>query len=357
MSVVDSAGEIRSGEELDVQAIDTYLKDRVPDLEGDVSISQFPGGASNLTYLLTYSNREFVLRRPPFGHKAKSAHDMGREFRVMQGLQDVYPYVPKMIAFCDDDAVIGSEFYVMERLRGVILRADFPKDLQLSENDCSQLCYSMVDRLVDLHQIDWEQTSLKELARPGDYVERQISGWCDRFLKSHTDDAPDYAEVMAWLKAHQPAQIRQCLVHNDYRFDNLVLDPENPMNIIGVLDWEMATIGDPLMDLGNSLAYWIQKDDPQPLHLLRRQPTHRPGMLTRRQVVDYYLEKSGLNIDSFDFYEVYGIFRLVVIIQQIYYRYFHGQTQDKRFAGFIQVVKYLEGYLRDKISASSLSQA
>ncbi|WP_020407374.1 phosphotransferase family protein [Hahella ganghwensis] len=355
MSLVDSAGAVRSGEELDVKAIDHYMKQVVPGLTGELKITQFPGGASNLTYLLSYDDREFVLRRPPFGHKAKSAHDMGREFRVMQGLQAVYPYVPKMVGFCDDHEVIGSEFYVMERLRGIILRADVPKNLNLSASDCTTLCHNLVDRLVDLHQINWKQTTLKELARPGDYVERQINGWCDRYLKSHTDDAPEYTEVMAWLKERQPSQIQQCLVHNDYRFDNLVLDPDNPMNIIGVLDWEMATIGDPLMDLGNSLAYWIQQDDPQPLHVLRRQPTHLPGMLSRQQVVDYYLEKSGLDIDNFDFYEVYGVFRLVVIIQQIYYRYYHGQTQDKRFAGFIQMVKYLEGYLRDKISASSLS--
>ncbi len=355
MSVVDTAGAVRNGEELDVTAIDGFLKNRVRGLEGNLDVTQFPGGASNLTYLLTYGNREFVLRRPPFGHKAKSAHDMGREFKVMQGLQDVYPYVPKMVAFCDDEAVLGSEFYVMDRLRGIILRAEKPDSLELTPADCTALCKSLVDRLVDLHQIDWEQTSLKELARPGDYVERQISGWCDRFAKSHTNDAPQYTEVMSWLKAHQPKQIRRCLVHNDYRFDNLVLDPANPMNIIGVLDWEMATIGDPLMDLGNSLAYWIQQDDPQQLNMLRRQPTHLPGMMTRQQVIEYYLEKSGLEIDSFDFYEVYGVFRLVVIIQQIYYRYYHGQTQDKRFAGFIHVVKFLDGYLQDKIAASSLS--
>lgn len=355
MNLEDQAGAIRSGEELDISAVEIYLKEQQPDLKGELKVTQFPGGASNLTYLLSFEDKEFVLRRPPFGHKAKSAHDMGREFKVMQGLQEQYPYVPKMIAFCQDDSVIGSEFYIMERLNGIILRGELPKELSLSEQDKTQLCRSMVDRFVELHNVDWESTSLTSLAKEGDYVERQISGWCDRYVKARTEDAPEFNGVMDWLKKHMPKQIKRCLVHNDYRFDNIVLNAENPMNIVGVLDWEMATIGDPLMDLGNSLAYWVEKDDPPQFHMLRRQPSHLPGMMTRQEIVDYYLEKSGLQINSFDFYSVYGLFRLGVIIQQIYYRYFHGQTKDKRFAGFIHMVNYLEGYLQDKINTSDLS--
>ncbi|ABC33269.1 predicted aminoglycoside phosphotransferase [Hahella chejuensis KCTC 2396] len=354
-SFTDNAGVVRAGEELNASAIDGFLKQHVSGLHGEPHIKQFPGGASNLTYLLQYPDQEFVLRRPPFGRKAKSAHDMGREYRVMQGLRELYPYVPAMVAFCEDESIIGGEFYVMERLKGVILRGDPPAGLNFSESDQRALCRNMVDRLVELHQADWESTTLKALLKEGDYVERQIDGWCDRYRRAKTDDAPDFEEVMSWLQQHRPKQIRRCLVHNDYRFDNLVLDPDNLMNIIGVLDWEMATIGDPLMDLGNSLAYWVQRDDPAPLHMLRRQPTHLPGMMSRAEIVDYYLQRADLSIPSFDFYEVYGMFRLVVIIQQIYYRFYHGQTQDKRFAGFIQAVQYLDGYLRDKIHASSLS--
>lgn len=349
MSVQDSAGAIRQGEELNVAAVEAWLKQRMPDLQGNLAISQFPGGASNLTYLLHFDNRQMVLRRPPFGHKAKSAHDMGREFQVMQGLQSVYPYVPKMLAFCEDESVIGSEFYVMQRLEGIILRTNLPKDMSLSPDAAHQLCENMIQRLVDLHQVDWEATSLKTLARPGDFVERQVSGWVDRYRKAVTPDVPDYEGIIGWLETHRPAQIRQCLVHNDYRFDNLVLEADNPMNIIGVLDWEMATIGDPLLDLGNSLAYWIHADDPAPLQLMRRQPTHLPGMMTRQALVERYLALSGLKPDNFKFYEVFGLFRLVVIIQQIYYRFYHKQTQDKRFAGFGQLVNFLQGYLQQRI--------
>lgn len=347
----DTAGDIRPGEELDTGAIERWLIGQDASLQGPLEIRQFPGGASNLTYLLQFANRELVLRRPPFGHKAKSAHDMGREFRVMQGLQNVYPYVPRMVAFCEDPAVIGSEFYVMERLQGVILRTNLPKGMTLEPAAARQLCDNMIQRLVDLHQVDWQATSLKDLYREGDFVERQLSGWVDRYRKARTPDVPEYAGVIAWLEAHRPPQIRACLVHNDYRFDNLVLQADNPMNIIGVLDWEMATIGDPLLDLGNSLAYWVEAGDPPPLQMMRRQPTHLPGMLTREQLVATYLEKAGLQVDDFRFYEIFGAFRLVVIIQQIYYRFFHGQTQDKRFAGFGQLVNFLEGHLQRKIDA------
>lgn len=354
MATIDQAGNVRSGEELDVPAVDQYLKAHIAGLEGTPEISQFPGGASNLTYLVKYPSREMVLRRPPFGKKAKGAHDMGREFRVMQGLQAVYPYVPRMLAFCQDDAIMGAEFYVMERIQGVILRSEMPKDLPLTPEQNRTLCENVIDRLVDLHQIDFEQTPLAELYRPGDYVERQISGWSERYRNARTEDAPDFEEVMAWLNAKKPAQVKSCIIHNDYRFDNVILDPNDPMRIIGVLDWEMATIGDPLMDLGNSLAYWIEPNDPPQLQMMRRQPTHLPGMMTRQEMVDYYCQRTGLSVPNFDFYSVYGIFRLVVIMQQIYYRFFHGQTQDKRFAMFIHVIKFLDGYLKDKIQTSEL---
>ncbi len=350
MSLQDSAGEIRAGEELDPVAVGDWLRARIDGLELPLQIRQFPGGASNLTYLLQFANRELVLRRPPFGHKAKSAHDMGREYRVMEGLRAVYPYVPRMLAFCDDEDVIGSEFYVMERLNGLILRTNLPEGLSFTPDQARALCENMIQRLVDLHQVEWRGTALRELAREGDFVERQVSGWSDRFVKARTPDVPDYTDIMAWLEASRPPQIRQCLVHNDYRFDNLVLDSADPLRIVGVLDWEMATIGDPLLDLGNSLAYWIEAADPAPLQLMRRQPTHLPGMMTRQELVDCYLRRSGLQPKSFQFYEVFGVFRLVVIIQQIYYRYYHGQTRDKRFAGFGQLVNFLEGYLRGRMA-------
>ena len=343
MALTDSSTHIRSGEELDANRIDPYLKAHIPGLEGQPVISQFPGGASNLTYLIEYSGVELVLRRPPFGHKAKSAHDMGREFRILNQLKDAFPYCPKAYALCTDESVIGSEFYVMERLKGIILRADLPPELGLGPDPARTLCQTFINTLAELHKVDYTACGLSDLGKPQGYVQRQIGGWCERYEKALTPDAPRWEAVKDWLKANMPADHpTPAIVHNDYRFDNVILDPAEPLQIIGVLDWELTTLGDPLMDLGNTLAYWIEADDPAPVQLMRRQPSNAPGMLTRREFVDYYAERSGIQIDNYDFYYTYGLFRLAGIVQQIYYRYYHGQTQDKRFAQFVQMNALLE---------------
>lgn len=355
MTLTDSSTRIRSGEELDASQIDPYLKAHIPGLSGQPAISQFPGGASNLTYLIEYPGVELVLRRPPFGHKAKSAHDMGREFRILNQLRDAFPYCPKAYAHCTDTSLIGSEFYVMERVKGIILRSDLPRELAFSADDTRNLCKSFIDKLVELHRVDYTACGLGELGKPDGYVQRQISGWSDRYEKALTPDAPLWEEVKAWLDAKMPADHpAPAIVHNDYRFDNVILDPNNPMQIIGVLDWELTTIGDPLMDLGNTLAYWIEAEDPAPVQLMRRQPSNAPGMLTRREFVDYYAERSGIQIDNYDFYYTYGLFRLAGIVQQIYYRYYHGQTQDKRFAPFVHMNALLEQMSLKVIRQSSL---
>lgn len=355
MTLTDSSTRIRSGEELDASQIDPYLKAHIPGLSGQPAISQFPGGASNLTYLIEYPGVELVLRRPPFGHKAKSAHDMGREFRILNQLKDAFPYCPKAYAHCTDTSLIGSEFYVMERVKGIILRSDLPRELAFSADDTRTLCKSFIDKLVELHRVNYAACGLGELGKPEGYVQRQISGWSDRYEKALTPDAPLWEEVKAWLNAKMPADHpTSAIVHNDYRFDNVILDPNNPMQIIGVLDWELTTIGDPLMDLGNTLAYWIEADDPAPVQLMRRQPSNAPGMLTRREFVDYYAERSGIQIDNYDFYYTYGLFRLAGIVQQIYYRYYHGKTQDKRFAPFVHMNALLEQMSLKVIRQSSL---
>jgi len=355
MALNDQSTQIRPGEELDVSLIDPYLKAHIPGLNGTPTISQFPGGASNLTYLLEYPGQEFVLRRPPFGHKAKSAHDMGREYRILNQLKDGFPYCPKAYVHCTDESVIGAEFYVMERVNGIILRSDLPSELGLDAVKTEALCKSFIDKFVELHQVDYTACGLADLGKPEGYVERQIRGWSDRYEKALTPDAPSWETVRAWLNDKMPADHpKSSIVHNDYRFDNVILDPHNPMQIIGVLDWELTTLGDPLMDLGNTLAYWIEAGDPAPVQLTRRQPSNAPGMLTRRQFVDYYAERSGIQIDNFDFYYTYGLFRLAGIVQQIYYRFFHGQTQDKRFAQFIHMNKLLEQMSLNVIGKSAL---
>jgi aminoglycoside phosphotransferase (APT) family kinase protein len=341
--LLDRPGAVRPGEELDPNVVAKYLAGTESPYRGVPEVFQFPGGASNLTYLLGYPEGQLILRRGPFGHKAKSAHDMVREARVMHALKQSYPYVPKIIAICEDEAVLGSPFYVMERVPGVILRRDLPDGLTLGKDEARILCLSVIDRLIALHQLDYTAAGLAHLGKGEGYVERQISGWIDRYSRARTEDVPDFKEVIRWLEANKPArEVAIGIVHNDYRFDNVVLDPNDSLRVISVLDWEMATLGDPWMDLGNTLAYWVQADDEAPRQAMRGQPTNLPGMLTRAEVVAYYKEKTGQSVDNFSFYYVYGLFRLAGILQQIYYRYFHGQTKNPRFAVFGQSVTYLE---------------
>lgn len=353
-TAIDETREVRAEDQLDLAAVDAFLKQRMADLQGSPEIRQFPGGASNLTYLIRYGERELVLRRPPAGVKAKSAHDMLREAQVMAALKHAYPHVPQILARCDDPSVLGSDFYVMERLRGIILRRDLPATLGLDETGVRKLCHGFIDRLVELHQVDATQPQLAALGKGEGYVARQVAGWSERWRKALTDDSDPCEDVLAWLAQRQPAgETAICVIHNDYRFDNVVLDPANPLDIIGVLDWEMATLGDPLMDLGGSLAYWVQADDDATFQSFRRQPTHVPGMLSRAEVIAYYGERSGWRVEHFDFYEIFGLFRLMVIIQQIYRRFVLGQTSNPQFAGFGRAASYMGQRCRRLIAGSA----
>ncbi len=334
--------EVRAEDGFDVAAADTWLRAREPQLTGPPEVRQFSGGASNLTYLLRYPERELVLRRPPPGVKAASAHDVAREYRVQAGLAAVYPYVPRVLALCQDASVIGSDFYVMERIRGTILRENIPRELGLEPGALGQLCRAVIDALVDLHAVDPAHAGLADLGPGLGYVRRQVEGWSRRYRAARTGNVPSYERVMAWLAARQPDDMATVIVHNDFRIDNIVLDPDDPQRIVGVLDWEMATLGDPLMDLGNSLAYWVQADDDRFMRALRRQPTHEAGMLTRAQVVEHYLQRTGYPVGDFGFYEVFGLFRLAVIIQQIYRRYRLRQTRNPAFRHYWLAVQYLD---------------
>ncbi|MEO6324985.1 MAG: phosphotransferase family protein [Thermoanaerobaculia bacterium] len=353
MSSVDVAGPVRPSETFDVGKLDAWLKERLPQLSGSPRVTQFAGGASNWTYRLEYDGDDLVLRRPPEGKKAKSAHDMLREARIQQALAPVFPYVAEILATCDDTAVIGSEFYVMRRIEGVIPRARLPEGVTLEPDAARRLCFSVIDTLVALHRVDIARSGLEGLGKGTGYARRQIEGWSDRYVQARTWKAPRCRTVMAWLAAHVPEDVATCVIHNDFRLDNLVLDPDDLTRVVGVLDWEMATLGDPLMDLGNSLAYWVQPDDDFFLRLTRRQPTHLPGMLTRQELIVAYGERMGLPLGDFTFYEVYGLFRLAVIAQQIAYRYHHGQTKNPAFKRFWLLVHYLDGRCRRFIRASS----
>ncbi len=340
---MDEATKIRKGEELDTRKVEAFLRDVIPGLEGAMAIQQFPSGASNLTYLVTVGEREMVLRRPPFGTKAKTAHDMGREYKVLKALGPVYPYCPRPLAYTDDPEVMGCSFYVMQRIRGVILRKNIPESLGFGPGDMTHLCENLFKVLYELHCVDYREIGLGALGKPEGYVERQVTGWSRRYRSARTPDVPEAEVIMNWLKEKMPPDTdRPCLIHNDFKFDNVVLDPEKPLKIIGVLDWEMTTVGDPLMDLGGTLAYWVEAGDSQEMQLLRTVPTNAEGALKRRELVAFYEHLSGRAIEHYDFYLCFGLFKLAGIVQQIYYRYYHGQTQDPRFQKMGYVVGILE---------------
>jgi aminoglycoside phosphotransferase (APT) family kinase protein len=340
---VPDAGAVRPGEELDLEALGRWLRVTLPEIEGTPRVSQFSGGASNWTYRLEYPDHDLVLRRPPAGTKARSAHDMGRESLIQRALRPVFPVVPEVLAYCGDPEILGDEFYLMRRVPGVVLHRRPPEGVLLDRETARRLCLNAVDALVALHAVDPAGTELETIGKGPGYAKRQIDGWCDRYVKARTWNVPSCRKVRRWLRENTPDDVATCVVHGDFRLDNLVLDGEDLSRILAVLDWEMATLGDPLMDLGNSLAYWVQNDDDRVARSTRRQPTHLPGMLTRREIVDAYFEKTGrAKPDNWAFYEVYGVFRLAVIVQQIYYRYHHHQTRNPAFRRFWILVHYLD---------------
>jgi aminoglycoside phosphotransferase (APT) family kinase protein len=319
---------VRDEDSFDIAKVHDWLNKFI-DETSLPEVFQFRSGASNLTYLLKYPNRELVLRRPPVGTKAVSAHDMKREFLIQSRLKPVYDLVPHVIALCEDHSILGSDFYVMDRIHGEIFRRDVPETL--SREDISIMATSLVSGLAQLHSVD--ASVLDELNKGSGYVTRQVEGWSKRYRNALTDDVPDGEDVMNWLLAHKPDDVDSCIIHGDWRIDNMVFDL-GQKKLVGVLDWELATVGDPLMDLGSALAYWVDKDDEPMFSSLRRQPSHLDGMPTRKEFIAKYLELSGRTCDDFTFYEVFGLFRLSVIIQQIWARYKAGQTTNPAFKGF-----------------------
>lgn len=335
----DHPTAVRSGEELDLARVEPLLRSHFPDVPGALSVAQFPSGHSNLTYLVCLGDHQMVLRRPPFGSKVKSAHDMSREYHVLSKLHVVYPQAPRTLLYCSDPSVLGSPFYVMERLRGIILRRDPPQGLEITAETARQLSEVFVDNLARLHRLDYTAIGLADLGKPQGYLDRQVEGWIERYHGSQTHDLPDVEKVSVWLRERKPREGLCALIHNDYKYDNLVLDPSDITWVVGVLDWEMCTVGDPLTDLGTALAYWIDPQDPEELQRIRWGPTTLPGTLTRAQLVEHYALATGRDVSDMVFYRVLALFKVAVIIQQIYYRYHHGLTKDARFASLPEVVK------------------
>jgi len=357
---VDGTKPVRVGEELDLAALSAFVQKELGITEA-ITVEQFPGGHSNLTYCVCVgdrdigSPREFVLRRPPVGSKVPSAHDMGREVAVLSKLAPVYERAPKVFAYEATGEVLGAPFYLMERRRGVILRKQLPAELASDHAAIRKICELLVDALVDLHAVDYAAAGLGEFGKPAGYIERQVTGWTERYAKSQTDDISAITEVAGWLAAHLPADGAPALIHNDFKFDNVIFDADLA-SITGVLDWEMTTIGDPLMDLGTTLSYWSQASDPAAYHQLPFGPTALPGMLTRQEIAARYLERSGrqVPVDRLVFYYAFGLLKTAVIAQQIYYRFAKGLTMDARFAAMIIGVRLLSEQARRSIERGSI---
>jgi aminoglycoside phosphotransferase (APT) family kinase protein len=346
-TAIDPAREVRKGEELDLDKLARFL-----DVES-VEVSQFPSGHSNLTYLVRAGEREWVLRRPPFGSTVKTAHDMGREYRILSHLNAVYPVAPKPLAYCEDAGLLGAPFYVMERIRGVILRRDPPPEL-LSPATARGLGEAFVDNLARLHALDYRAAGLGDLGKPEGYVERQVKGWAERYRNARTDDIQDMEFLEHWLVEHLPHESGAALIHNDYKYDNLVLDSNDLTRIIGVLDWEMSTVGDPLMDLGTALGYWVQENDSDEMKSIRMVATHLPGNLTRLEVVERYRARTGRDIPNMLFYYCFALFKSAGVVQQIYLRFKKGLTQDPRFAALGLGVRVLAMTARHAIEAGQI---
>ncbi len=339
---IDQARPVRDGEQLDIEKLSAYLAAHLPRANEPVSVEQFLHGHSNLTYLIKVGADEWVLRRPPFGNRVKTAHDMGREYRILSRLHTVYPLAPQPVLHCEDESVLGAPFYLMERRRGVILRGSPSADRPLAPELVRRLCETLVDRMAELHALDYGAAGLAELGKPQGYALRQVTGWIKRYQDARTDEMPDVERAAAWLAENIPAESGgSSLIHNDFKFDNLVLDPADLTHIVALLDWEMATIGDPLMDLGTTLAYWTQASDPEPLHFHIVGPTEAPGSLSRLEIVERYARMTGRDVSSMLFCYVCGLFKVAVIAQQIYARYVRGMTKDPRFAGFNKLVAAL----------------
>jgi aminoglycoside phosphotransferase (APT) family kinase protein len=336
---IDTTAPIRQGEALDLNLLNTFLQEQAPETGEVISISQFPGGYSNLTYCLHTTEKEYVLRRPPFGANIKSAHDMGREFKVLSLLQPHYHKIPRPIIYCDSPEVIGAPFYIMERINGVILRAASAPKLHLPKAKLRRISQAVVDNLAQIHALDIQTTGLYQLGKPEGYVQRQVEGWSKRYFQAETAAIVSMNTLADWLQQNQPTSQEVAFLHNDYKHDNIMLNPDKLSEIVGVLDWEMATVGDPLMDVGATLAYWSEPADAPALRSFNL--TWLPGNFTRQEVIERYAATSGRNLTNIAFYYVFGLFKNAVIAQQIYARWKQGHSQDIRFGGLLLIVQEL----------------
>ena len=338
---------IRAGEQLDWARLTAWLRERLPacgvpglDVTREPEVAQFPGGHSNLTYLVRFGDADVVVRRPPLGPVAPTAHDMAREFRWLSAMHRVFPLAPRPYLLCEDTSVIGSVFYAMERRRGLVVRAEEPPALAHPPAR-RRLSEALIDTLADLHALDVTAEGLHTLGKPSGFVERQVRGWTERWHRSQTTPLPEMDALAEYLRAHLPPDAAPpAVVHGDFKLDNIMLDPDDVGRIVAVFDWEMSALGDPLVDVGIVLAYWGPTAPPEQRDALTT-VTHRPGYFTREEIVERYAARSGRDLSGIRYYEIFAVFKIAVVIQQIYSRFVQGQTRDPRFATFGARVAYL----------------
>ena len=328
---------VREDEQIDPERVADFLRGKLPGSEQPLTVRQFGGGAANLTYHLDYGSHEYVLRRPPLGPVAPSAHDMARESKVLSALWRAYPYAPRAFLFSDDPSIVGAPFFVMERRHGIVVRKRIPDAYAAIPHAPRRMSEALVDALADLHAVDYTAVGLADLGKPAGFIRRQIEGWWRRWQATELPDDPAMSAVHDWLLANQPAEGPASLVHNDYKLDNVMLAADDPGRLVAIFDWDMCTLGDPLSDVGALLAYWSQPDDPPHFQALAMMPT-QPGFLRREELVARYAARSGRDVSNIAFYHSLSLYRVVVIIAQIYVRFVRGQTQDARFAAFGPVI-------------------
>lgn len=340
------ARDVRPGEQLDWPRLVAWLRERLPschipglDASVEPDVAQFPGGHSNLTYLVRFGDTDIVVRRPPFGPVPPTAHDMAREFRWLSAMHAVFPLAPQPYLLCEDTGVIGCVFYAMERRRGVVVRTEEPPSLA-NPAARRRLSEAMIDTLAELHAIDVAANDLSGLGKPAGFVERQVRGWSERWHRSQTTPLPEMDALANWLREHLPADPTPAIVHGDFKLDNVMLDPGDVGRIVAVFDWEMSALGDPLVDVGIVLAYWSPTAPPSQRDALTT-VIDRPGYFTKQEIVERYAARSRRDLSGIRFYEIFAVFKIAVVIQQIYYRYVQGQTTDARFASFGARVEFL----------------
>ena len=335
----DQPTNIRPNEGFDQNSLKSFLINELNLIEGIIKISQFPSGFSNLTYLVNFNDKDFVLRRPPIGANIKSGHDMNREYTILNGLKKIYNKVPKPYIYSDNVKIIGAPFYLMERKKGIILRGNTPKKQLPDKLEMRNLSKKFIFTLAEIHRLNYKKAGLESLGKPIGYISRQVKGWINRYLASKTSDISNINYVYKWLDRNIHENKFSSLIHNDFKYDNLVLSDDGKYDVLAILDWEMATLGDPLMDLGTSLGYWIDKTDPENIQQNKFNITNAEGNLNRGELVSLYSKESKLDISNIVFYYVFGLFKIAVIVQQIFYRYKLGKTSDKRFKDLNEIVK------------------